>query len=264
MYMANQEQQRDFYLVTVAETQRLSPNIQRIVLQGDTIAHFGEQSIGGYFKLIFTPQGDPDLSRLMPNERPILRTYTIREFNPQTNQMTVDFVRHITEDLSCGFAARWAENAKVGDEIFIAGPGKSQGPNWAADWVCLAADMTALPALATTLASLDSQAQGYAVIEITHPDDQQSLIAPPGVNIIWAHTEQGETLAQTVKAQPWLAGRCTVWCACEFESMRELRQYFRNDKQVDRDHIYISSYWKNGVTEDGHKVIKREDAEANS
>jgi NADPH-dependent ferric siderophore reductase len=124
--------------------------------------------------------------------------------------------------------------------------------------------MTALPALATTLTSLDPKNQGYAVIEISHPDDQQPLVAPPGVKIIWAHTDQGETLTQTVKAQPWLAGLCTVWCACEFESMRELRQYFRNDKQVERDHIYISSYWKNGVTEDGHKVLKREDAEANS
>ncbi|WP_217534252.1 siderophore-interacting protein [Vibrio metschnikovii] len=262
--MATQEKQRDYYRVTVTDTKRLSPNIQRITLQGDTIAHFGEQSVGGYFKLVFTPQGDPDLSRLTPTERPILRTYTIREFNPHSNQMTVDFVRHITDDPSCGFAARWAEQVQVGEQISIAGPGKSQGPNWAADWVYLAADMTALPALATTLESLDPKTQGYAVIEISHPDDQQPLVAPPGVKIIWAHTDQGETLTQTVKAQPWLAGLCTVWCACEFESMRELRQYFRNDKQVERDHIYISSYWKNGVTEDGHKVLKREDAEANS
>ncbi|WP_217512319.1 siderophore-interacting protein [Vibrio metschnikovii] len=262
--MATQEKQRDFYRVTVTDTKRLSPNIQRITLQGDTIAHFGEQSVGGYFKLVFTPQGDPDLSRLTPTERPILRTYTIREFNPHSNQMTVDFVRHITDDPSCGFAARWAEQVQVGEQISIAGPGKSQGPNWAADWVYLAADMTALPALATTLTSLDPKTQGYAVIEISHPDDQQPLVAPPGVKIIWAHTDQGETLTQTVKTQPWLAGLCTVWCACEFESMRELRQYFRNDKQVERDHIYISSYWKNGVTEDGHKVLKREDAEANS
>jgi NADPH-dependent ferric siderophore reductase len=45
--------------------------------------------------------------------------------------------------------------------------------------------------------------------------------------------------------------------------MRALRQYFRNDRDVEREFIYISSYWKNGVTEEGHKVIKREDAENN-
>ncbi|NVJ56308.1 MAG: siderophore-interacting protein, partial [Vibrionaceae bacterium] len=38
------------------------------------------------------------------------------------------------------------------------------------------------------------------------------------------------------------------------------RQYLRNDKQVKRENIYISSYWKQGVSEDGHKVIKQQDA----
>lgn len=260
--MATQQNQRDFYLVTVTDSQQISPNIQRITLQGDSIAHFGEQSIGGYFKLIFTPQGDPELSRLASNEKPALRTYTIRDFNSHTNQLTVDLVRHISSDPSCGFAARWADNAQIGDTIHIAGPGKSQGPDWNSDWVYLVADMTALPAVAANLASLDSNAKGYAVIEITQNDDQQTLNAPAGVDIIWVDASQGLSLAEQVKAQPWLPGTCSVWCACEFETMRELRQYFRNEKQVGRERIYISSYWKNGVTEDGHKVIKREDAEA--
>jgi NADPH-dependent ferric siderophore reductase len=43
--------------------------------------------------------------------------------------------------------------------------------------------------------------------------------------------------------------------------MRALRQYFRNEKQVKRENIYISSYWKLGVSEDGHKTIKQQDAE---
>ena len=43
--------------------------------------------------------------------------------------------------------------------------------------------------------------------------------------------------------------------------MRELRQYFRNEKEVAKENIYISSYWKRGVTKDGHKAIKRADAE---
>jgi len=39
-----------------------------------------------------------------------------------------------------------------------------------------------------------------------------------------------------------------------------LRHYFRNEKQVDKDNLYISSYWKEGTTEDGHKIIKQKDA----
>ena len=121
--------------------------------------------------------------------------------------------------------------------------------------------MTSLPALAVTLANLDENAGGYAVIEVNEHEDVQTLEAPQGVKVIWAVAEYGDKLVDMVKAQVWLEGQCAVWCACEFDSMKALRQYFRNDKEIDRDFIYISSYWKNGVSEDGHKVIKRQDAE---
>ncbi|EOW9551261.1 siderophore-interacting protein [Vibrio fluvialis] len=259
--MQNKPQKRSFHALTVTDTQQISNNFQRITLQGDAIAHFGKESEGGYIKLLFTPDGGTDISTLGDDARPLMRTYTIRQFDPQTNSIVVDFVRHITQDLSCGFAARWAESVQVGDTISIGGPGKSQGLNTEADWVFMAADMTALPALSVTLENLSADTQGYAVIEIEDEDDKQALNAPAGVKLIWS---VGTPLVEAVKAQPWHDGQCSVWCACEFESMRALRQYFRNEKEIDREHIYISSYWKNGVSEDGHKVIKREDAEANS
>ncbi len=55
-----------------------------------------------------------------------------------------------------------------------------------------------------------------------------------------------------------------MWCACEFDDMRALRDYFRNQRNVEHDRIYISSYWKNGVSEDGHKVLKRQYLETQS
>ncbi|MCV5657286.1 siderophore-interacting protein, partial [Escherichia coli] len=77
---------------------------------------------------------------------------------------------------------------------------------------------------------------------------------PADMELIWL-TEQ-QTLADSVHELEWLDGNASVWCACEFDSMRALRQYFRNEKEVDRENIYISSYWKLGVSEDGNKMIK--------
>jgi len=248
--------------LTVTASQQISPSIQRITLQGDSISHFGQQSEGHYIKLLFTPEGGTDISAMSDDSRPLMRTYTVRQFDSTNNSITVDFVRHISHDPSSGFAARWCVNAKVGDTISIFGPGQSQEINQDADWVFLAADMTSLPAMAVTLSSLKADAKGYAVIEVNEKEDTQELNAPEGVKLIWAIAEHGEKLVDTVKAQVWLDGQCSVWCACEFDSMRSLRQYFRNDKDIDREFIYISSYWKNGVSEDGHKALKREDAEA--
>jgi NADPH-dependent ferric siderophore reductase len=44
--------------------------------------------------------------------------------------------------------------------------------------------------------------------------------------------------------------------------MRELRTYLREERTLVTAELYISSYWKSGASEDAHKVIKRDDAEA--
>lgn len=259
--MQKSQNKRSVYPLSVIATEQVSPSIQRITLQGESIRHFGLESEGNYIKLLFTPDGSTDISSLGEESRPLMRTYTVRQFNQSDASIVVDFVRHITHDPTSGFAARWSVNAQVGNTISIVGPGKSQKINQNSDWVFLAADMTSLPALAVTLSKVSSDKKGYAVIEVNEKEDIQSIDAPENVELIWAIAERGETLVDTVRAQPWLDGQCSVWCACEFDSMRSLRQYFRNEKDIDREHIYISSYWKNGVSEDGHKVVKRQDAE---
>lgn len=247
--------------LVVTDTETITPNMQRITLQGEALSHFPRDCEGSYIKLLFNDMGGADLSILSEDDRPIMRTYTIRRFHPETSSIEVDFVRHVTQDLQCGFAARWAMAAQKGDTISIVGPGSISNLNTEADWFFMAADMTALPALSTKICTLPEEAKGYAVIRVMSPADIQPLHAPAGMELIWL--TEGQALADSVRELEWLDGNASIWCACEFDSMRALRQYFRNEKEVDRENIYISSYWKQGVSEDGHKMIKREDAESN-
>ncbi|RTZ17480.1 siderophore-interacting protein [Vibrio aquaticus] len=247
--------------VVIQSTHAVTPNMQRITFQSDSLREFPANCAGSYIKLLFTPSGSTDLSLLGPDDRPTMRTYTIRQFDAQTGTIEVDFVRHITQDLQCGFAARWAMNAEVGESIAIAGPGTIQEMNIEADWFFMTADMTALPALSAKIKQLPSDATGYAVIKVISEQDIQPIEAPENVQVHWIFEQ--DDLATAARELEWLKGKASVWCACEFDSMRGLRQYFRNDKGIDREHIYISSYWKKGVAEDGHKVIKRQDAEEN-
>ncbi len=242
----------------VSNTTTITPNMQRITLESEAFADFPDDCEGGYIKLLFDPQGSTAIENLAPDARPSMRTYTIRRFMPQQNAIEVDFVRHTCDDPQSGFAARWAMSAQVGDGIQIAGPGTIQNMNLQAEWFFMVADMTALPALSAKIRRLPSDAKGYAVIQIESDADKQPLDAPDNMQIIWL-TDQ--SIAQAVPKLAWLEGDVSVWCACEFDSMRAMRQYFRNDRQVERDNIYISSYWKQGVTEGGHKVIKRQDME---
>ncbi|MEZ8226312.1 siderophore-interacting protein [Vibrio splendidus] len=249
--------------LTVTQTSTITPNMQRITLSGEGLSKYPTECVGGYIKLLFSPLGTTDLSHLNEGERPTMRTYTIRQYNPVEKWIEVDFVRHITTDLQCGFAARWAMNAEVGDTVSVAGPGLIQGLNLESDWFFLVADMTSLPALSAKVKTLPEHAAGHAVIQINSAADKQTFEVPQGIKVTWLIEDATEeTLSQTVRNTEWLEGQVSIWTACEFESMRELRQYFRNEKEVAKENIYISSYWKRGVTEDGHKVLKQQDAQA--
>ncbi|WOD07301.1 siderophore-interacting protein [Marinomonas sp. GJ51-6] len=134
-----------------------------------------------------------------------------------------------------------------------------------ADWHLLVGDMTALPAISVNLEQLPANAKGYAVIEVVSADDILDLKHPEGVEMKWIiNTHPGEdsaSLLDEVKSLPWLDGKVSAWVACEFSSMKLLRQFFKKEKMLSNDCLYISSYWKLGSNEDQHKVVKRNDAE---
>ncbi|NEP61946.1 MAG: siderophore-interacting protein, partial [Symploca sp. SIO2G7] len=66
-----------------------------------------------------------------------------------------------------------------------------------------------------------------------------------------------------IKSLAWKEGTPYVWVACEFESMRRIRDYIKNSHDItDSKTMYISSYWKFERTEDQHRIDKRIDAGA--
>ncbi|RYU70509.1 siderophore-interacting protein [Aliivibrio finisterrensis] len=251
-------------VLTVVNNLQLTANMQRITFKADDLSDFTMETEGGYIKLLFNENGGTELSEIAEGTRPMMRTYTVRNLRKEQNELDVDFVRHHHENTvmsaeTGGFASAWSQNAVNGDTISIAGPGSIKGLNHNADWFFLVADMTALPALSAKLEALPATEVGYAVIEINHQSDKQTLTKPQGLELVWVIKSDAQDLTDTVRAQEWKVGRVSVWCACEFNQMRTLRTYFRNEKEVDKDDLYISSYWKQGCTEDGHKVAKHED-----
>ena len=67
-------------------------------------------------------------------------------------------------------------------------------------------------------------------------------------------------LHEAIRQLPWLDGEVAVWAASEFKTMKRNRHYFREERGVEKSHLYVSSYWKRGLQEEEHKVVKREDA----
>ncbi|UTM59513.1 siderophore-interacting protein [Photobacterium sp. CCB-ST2H9] len=252
---------------TVSETFDISPNMRRIVLTGEDIRHLPADSAGQYVKLLFTPEGSTDLNTLTEGQRPVMRTYTISEFDTVQGRFSIDFVKHhhgdTVDQMQGGYASHWAIQAQAGDQISIGGPNSIQGLTEDYDWVFIIGDMTALPSVQLKAASLPADARGYVVLDLHSDADLPALKLPAGVELILrtGDLQTAPSLAERVASLPWLTGKPAIWCACEFSNMRAIRQHLSQQPEFDRKSCYISSYWKAGVTEDGHKVIKRDDQE---
>jgi NADPH-dependent ferric siderophore reductase len=238
--------------VVIDEKRALSPNMQRVVLTGESLADFPEGFEGGYIKLVL-PDG---------SEKPPVRSYTIREFDPERQRLAIDMVAHG----DTGPAASWANHSDLGEQIQIQGPGATQPINVEADWFLLAGDMSALPAISVNLERLPQNAKGHVVLEIISEADKIPLQVPEGMQVHWVINPEPEAensvLEDTVMTLPWLDGQVAVWVAGEFSASRALRQYFRHDRAVDKSFKYVSCYWKVGETDEGMKAAKRADSEA--
>lgn len=254
------------YQLVVSQSQRITPNMQRITLRGQDLAKFPTGYEGGYVKLLFPIDGEntlPNAEAINAGAKVIMRTYTVRRFNSQDFELDIDLVLHGEIDQNSGPASTWAMQAQTGDSMLMYGPGKVKAASLTADWFLFSGDMTALPAISCQLEKLPQNAKGYAIIEVNSEQDQQSLQKPDNIDVQWvvnSHPDQENTLlSDAVKNLDWLEGIPSIWAACEFSNMRLLRTYFKKEKQVPRDQLYISSYWKMGQTEDKHKIIKKQD-----
>lgn len=245
--------------LNVVRTRDITPHMRRVTLGGIGLSDFPADQESAYIKLIFPQESNSAQDSLIDASKPLMRTYTISA--QRDDEIDVDFAIHEAK----GPATTWAQNAKVGDQILVGGPGPKKLINSDADWFLLVGDMTALPAITVNLAQLPDDARGYAVLEISTEADRQTLKKPKNVEVHWvvnaAPNADSSPLLERVQQLDWLTGQPAVWAACEFHSMRALRQYFKSERLVPKSHLYISSYWKVDSSEDQHKIVKRVDAQ---
>jgi len=227
--------------------------MHRITLGGKALDDFPTECAGGYIKLrLPTPAG----------EKPIVRTYTIR--SQSAEGIDVDFALHGGDADNSGPATRWALGAELGDMILVGGPGAAKPLPEGRGPFLLVGDMTALPAISVNLETLPEDAKGHAILLIRSKTDKQDLVVPEGITVDWlVESDLGANpslLADAVRKVPNIGGFAYAWVACEFEAMKQLRQYLRAEQKLGKDRLYISSYWKRGLIEDDHKQVKRGDA----
>ncbi|MFD9222741.1 siderophore-interacting protein [Streptomyces sp. NPDC060064] len=251
----------------VMRVERITPHMVRVVLGGEGLAGFAiDEFTDHYIKLLFAPDGvtypEPfDIDRIreeFPREQwPANRTYTVRSWDPSQRELTVDFVVHGDE----GLAGPWAARARVGETVRFLGPGGGYAPAATADWHLLVGDESALPAIAASLEAMPAGARVHAFVEVDGPEDEQKVDTPEGVEINWLHRgarPAGEALVAAVTALEFPAGDVCAFVHGEAAFVRELRRHLRLDRQIPREHLSISGYWRLGQDDEAWRAVKRE------
>jgi NADPH-dependent ferric siderophore reductase len=254
-------------LAQVRGAERITPHMIRVVLGGPGLAGFnaGEYT-DQYIKLLFPPAGvaypEPfDLQWIrdhLPRDQwPRMRTYTVRRWDAETRELTVDVVHHG----GCGLAGPWAARAQPGDEIRFAGPGGGYAPDPDADWHLLAGDESALPAIGASLERLPPGARAHAFLEVSDPAEEHTIETPGDASITWLHRHGapvGEALRQAVTDLAFPSGTVQAFVHGEAGFVKDLRRLLLLDRGVPRDRLSISGYWRLGHDEDGWQATKRD------
>jgi NADPH-dependent ferric siderophore reductase len=260
--------------IRVADASRVTPHMARVTFTGDDLADLTCTGPDQQVKLYFPKPGQAvprlpapvlDFGRwygaftAIPEvERPWMRSYTIRAHHPRGQLIEVDFVLH--DD--AGPATRWARTARPGDTLGMFGP----SPMFArrvpldesiagADWLLLAGDEAALPAIGTIVESLPEGARAVAYVEVRDAAEEQRLATRGDVTVHWLHrgaapAGPGGPLLDAVRGAEFPPGAVFAWLAGEASVVRTLRRHLVAERGVERRSIDFSGYWRHRLTQD--------------
>jgi NADPH-dependent ferric siderophore reductase len=176
----------------------------------------------------------------MPTEdRPTMRSFTVRAL--RDDHLVIDFVLHDHG----GPASTWAKTAQPGDVLARYGPAEIYRQDLAldADWVLLAGDETALPAVGSLL----PLSNAVTLVEVANEAEEQDL---PGVRWLDRNdARHGQLLAEAVEQLEIPEGNVFAWLAGEAAMVRTLRRTLVA-KGIPKRAINFTGYWRTRLTQD--------------
>lgn len=183
------------------------------------------------------PLGDGRLSWTAEVNR-LFRTYTVRAVNPRAGTLTVDFARH-----RLGLAEGWVADAVPGDPVWIVGPKNCGSLPVHRDWLLLAGDETALPAIARCLEELPAGFPVHAVIEVPTRADQCPLATAGDADIRFVVRDEGGDFVEEVASLSLPQGTGFAWAAGEAGRLKPLRRLLK-ERGVAHEDLDVTGYWR--------------------
>lgn len=240
----------------VLRKQQLTPHMVRIFAGGDGFAAFEPNEFtDAYVKVLFPRPGvtypDPfDMGVIRaeyPAEQwPVMRSYTVRQYDPDARELAIDFIHHGDE----GVGGPWAHQVRPGDEMLVNGPGGVYAPGAEADWHLLVGDESALPAIAVSLETMPAGALAHVFLEVEDASEEQPLVTKADAQVRWLHRSAGADLVGAVRELEFPDGTLQAFVHGEAGFVRRLRRFLLDEREMRKDLLSISGYWRRGATDE--------------
>lgn len=248
----------------VVRTVDVTPGMRRVTLTGAQLGEF-TSTTGLVLPAFRSPGFDDDVKLIFPypgeqepvlpiqrqngvayhkGRRPLTKVYTVRRYDPATRELDVEFVKHGT-----GIATTWAYRAAPGDRIHMGGPSVSRSFPTAADWLLVAGDATALPAIARLLEEAPEDLRAQVFVEVAEDDHRLQLRELPGVEVTWLSRHSAEAgtttmLLDAVRKADWWDGAAFAWVAGEQAAVRDIRRHLVEERAMAKEDIEFIGYWR--------------------
>jgi NADPH-dependent ferric siderophore reductase len=220
--------------LTVVGRAQVTPRMLRVSFAAPALAV--EPWRPGQDLVLSLPQKDGSMAR---------RHYTIRDIDPATGRVDIDFVLHGDSP-----AGRWARAAERSHAI------EAQGPRGR---TILAADVehhlflgdeTCMPAIFAMVESMPVGASATALIEIANPDEAQTLSTRADVQIEWLAREgaapgPNSLLLDRLQALNPSPASTHAYVIGETSNVRAQRHYLLAHG-FDKARITAEGYWRPG------------------
>ncbi len=237
---------RPVHTATVARTETVAADMVRVILTGEGLRALPELTFTDhYVKLKF---GD------------VTRTYTIRWFDRDANELALDFVIHGDE----GLAGPWAAHAQPGDEISFMGPGGEVGSFGRRRRPPPGGRRGGHPRDRRSARGVARPMPGRRCFWRWHrPLITSRCACLRAPTVTWVHRDEhglpyGEALVRAVIAAGVPDGVVEAFVHGNADMIKPLRRYLFREVGLDRSRVSISGYWRTGLNEDGWQSSKSE------
>lgn len=220
--------------LTVVGRAQVTPRMLRVSFAAPALA--AEPWRPGQDLVLSMPQTDGSMAR---------RHYTIRDIDPATGEVDVDFVLHGDSP-----AGRWARAAERSFAIEAQGPRGRTTLAADVEHHLFLGDETCIPAIFAMAESMPVGASATALIEITNPDEAQTLSTRADVQIEWLSREGAapgpkSLLLDRLQALNPSPASTHAYVIGETSNVRAQRHYLLAHG-FDKARITAEGYWRPG------------------